>query len=915
MSAVNPSLLAFNRGLVSRLALARVDITNRLPWAATLQTNWMPRTLGSMMLRPGWQYTGATRNNLKSKTFPFVFSSSDTAELEFTEDTMRVWVEDALVSRAAVTSTITNGTFTTDLSSWTDDDQSGATSAWDAGTSYGLPTGGYMALLGTGFNAAKRYQQVTVAGANIGVQHALRITVARGPVTLRVGTTSTDDSYIGETTLLTGTHSLTLTPAGNFFIQFASTKTYHTFVDSIAIEGSGVVEIPTSWAETDLPYLRASQSADVVFMACKGQQQHRIERRSGNSWSVVTYQANDGPFRNTNVGTLSLTPSALNGDITLTASAPFFKSTQVGALFRVTSVGQNVSAALNGDDQYTDPVKVTGVGSQRDLMVSLSGVYVATVTFQRSVGEIGAWVDVTSSFATSTYNDGLDNQIIYYRIGIKTGNYTSGTATAGMSYASGGLTGIARSTGFTSSTVVTALVLTSFGATTGSSDWAEGSWSDYRGWPSAVALYEGRLWWAGKGFNYGSVSDAFTSFDDTVVGDSGPIQRSVGEGPVDTINWMLPLQRLVIGGEGAEYSARSSSFDEPLTPTNYNVKSPSTQGSAAVDAVRIDTYGIFIQKSGQRVFSIAYNPQSDEIAPSDLTLLAPQIGDTGLVAQAVQRMPDTRLHEVRGDGQVGVLVTDPAENVKAWVMMQTDGIVEDAWVLPGASSPEDRVYYTVQRTINGATVRYREKWALENACIGGTLNLQADAFISGTQAPSTTITGLSHLEGAACVVWADGKDYSPGRESADTSQTLWTVSGGQITGLPAAVTSYVVGLPYMAQFQSTKLAYAASRAGSSYGAAALNQQKALYRLGVIMDYTHQDGLYYGSSFEYLDPLPDEDDGEVTDADKIWTAYDKPDFSLNGTYSTDERLCLAAYAPRPVTLLGCTMGMITNARDP
>ena len=60
-------------------------------------------------------------------------------------------------------------------------------------------------------------------------------------------------------------------------------------------------------------------------------------------------------------------------------------------------------------------------------------------------------------------------------------------------------------------------VLKHFGnSNVATTSWAEGAWSNYRGWPSAVAFYEGRLWWAGKDKIYASVSDAFSSFDDTI---------------------------------------------------------------------------------------------------------------------------------------------------------------------------------------------------------------------------------------------------------------------------------------------------------------------------------------------------------------------------------------------------------------
>ena len=91
-----------------------------------------------------------------------------------------------------------------------------------------------------------------------------------------------------------------------------------------------------------------------------------------------------------------------------------------------------------------------------------------------------------------------------------------------------GITGIAKVTAITDASNVTAVVVKAFGGTDASADWAEGEWSDERGWPTSVSFYEGRLFWAGKDKIIGSVSDSFYSFDATTEGDSGPINRSIG---------------------------------------------------------------------------------------------------------------------------------------------------------------------------------------------------------------------------------------------------------------------------------------------------------------------------------------------------------------------------------------------------
>lgn len=886
MPKQNINLLAFNRGIVSPLALARVDI-DRLALAAETQTNWMPRSLGSMMLRPGTEYIASTQGNAKAEYIPFIFSTNDTAAIEITDGTMRVFVDDALVGRDHVASAVTNGTFDSDLSGWTDADESGATSDW--------ATGGYMALVGTGFNSAIRYQEITVGLLAQNKEHALRIVVESGPVILRVGTSAGDDSYLSET-LKAGTHSLVFTTVGNFFIQFSNAEKYAVLIDSVSIEAAGTMTIPVPWEEADLGSLRWDQSADVIFVACNGHQQRRIERRGVKSWSVVKYEPDDGPFFSYNQTDVRLTPSALSGDITVTASRAFFQDGHDGALFRIDSVGQKVEESLTGEDQFSDEIRVTGVGATRAFTITRAGTWTATLTLQRSVAEPGAWVDVASytGNGSSTYNDALDNQIIYYRIGIKAGDFTSGTADVSLEFSGGSRTGIFRITGISTATSAIARVIVELGGTDASSAWAEGMWSDYRGYPSAVALYEGRLWWAGKDRIWGSVSDEYESFNDEVSGDSGPIIRAIGAGPVDVINWLLPLQRLIVGTDGAEKSARSTSFDEPLTPTNINLKDASTQGAAFVAPAKVDSRGVFVQRSGNRVYVMEYDLNNNDYQTIELSLLAPNIGKPSIVKVVVQRQPDTRIHCVRSDGKVAIHVFDPVENVSCWVLYETDGDVETAFVLPG--SDEDDVYYQVKRTINGSTVRYLEKWAQEDECVGGATNKLLDSFTSyvNDEFPATTLTA-QHLKGKTVSVWGNSKYI--GDFVADSSSGSFAIG--------EEVTEAYYGLPYTADFKSTKLAYA-----SGLGTA-LVQRKKINQLGLILANTHHLGIQYGPDFDTLDDLPLVEDGAEVATDTIHEQYDHDMFEFNGEWNTDARLCLRAQAPKPCTILAAVMSIQTN----
>lgn len=953
MANARPVLYAFNRGLISPLALARVTendkAAGRIRLSAEVMSNYIPRVLGSMMLRPGTEYKFSTYNNNKAMYVPFIYAIDDQAKIEFTDAAMRIVIDDEVVSRSSVSSAVTNGSFDTDVSSWTDASEAGCTAAW--------LTGGYLSLTGTSYNSAIMQQQVTVATADEDTQHALRVVVDRGEVTLKVGTTAGASDYFS-VNLTEGEHSLAFTPTGDFHIQISSVTKYASLVDSIEVEGSGDVVITSPYAEADLSLIRWEQSADVIFLACEGYRQYKIERRGTTSWSLVKYYADDGPFRALNLTKTTLTPDAVSGDITITASQDVFKSTSVGGLYKLGSIGQYVEVDATGAGQWSSAITVSGEGATRDISVSVGGTFVATVTLQRSNDEGTTWSDVATytGAATPTYNDGLDNQELQYRIGVDTGDYTSGTAETSLTYATGSLSGIVRITSYTSATSVDAIVLKELGGTSASSDWSEGEWSDRRGFPTAGKIYESRMCWGGRGKLQASESDAYSDFDPDTEGDSGPINRSIGSGPVDKVNWLHSGSRLVLGTDGAEVVTRQS-FDEIMTPTNFGFKKPDGVGSARIPPAVLNKDLVFVGKSETKLYRLLYDSTSYDYADSDMMELVPDIGKPALSRVGTQINPDKRIHAVRSDGNVAIMVSEPAEDVSCWVLFETDGVVEDVIVMPG--TVEDDVYYTVKRTINGSTVRYHEKWAQESECQGGTLNKQADSFITYTGSSTTSISGLSHLEGESVVVWAGGEtigsytvtdgqitgltDYagttvviqnggsdvgdihlvSPsGVIENDNLKTLegltvtlrqtgkdlgtYTVSSGAIT-VSESVTDAVIGLYYKARYRCVKLAYGAQ------GGTALTQTKRVDHIAPILRNTHYQGLKYGSDFETLYDMPLAEGGQTVEDDTVHQTYDEIGFEFDGEYDTDSRICLQSEAPKPCTVLGVVISMQTYER--
>lgn len=76
---------------------------------------------------------------------------------------------------------------------------------------------------------------------------------------------------------------------------------------------------------------------------------------------------------------------------------------------------------ISAQNTFTDSIDLVG-----HFNLSISGTFVATVTVQRSFDNTN-WFDV-DTFTSPIETYGFDPSQVYYRAGIKTGAYTSGTA-------------------------------------------------------------------------------------------------------------------------------------------------------------------------------------------------------------------------------------------------------------------------------------------------------------------------------------------------------------------------------------------------------------------------------------------------------------------------------------------------------
>ena len=882
MPKLNLGVTSFGGGELGPEAQGRVNLEGYGATASILE-NMMPDTTGNLHFRPGFGYqtTGpAAGTGGRVESF---FLDMDTKNLLwFSANALRFVQNGGLIVTSAVTSTITNGIFAAGLTGWT-----GISSG--ASTAVGGASG--LVLTGDGANTAGVRQQVATSSA--GTRHSLRIRVTRGPVTFRCGSTAGGDDYFGTVSLRTGEYVLSFTPSGAYWIEFFSLLQRQIIVQDVAVLGAGDLSIATPWNATDIWKLRLEPSLNVIYVADGVRAKRRIERFGSSSWGLVLTDEQDGPFRLPNVDdTFTLTPSVRAGNGTLTASRALFKSGHVGALFQITHSGQFESRTLTGADQWSSPIQVTGTGAGRQLYWTVTGTFTATVRLQRSIGNTTSWEDVASGTGTFTttsagsfsFREAEDNVIIYYRVGIATGGYTSGNPVATIRFPFGTTVGTVRVTGFTSATSVNIEVLNSLADTAATEEWAEGAWSDYRGHPKAIAIFSGRLWNGRDDEYWASASDVYESHA-TGDGDSDAISGTLAAGAASPkVRWFLGLGRLQVGAahSAADISPiktgsglmtiSSSALDEALTPANTNVRAQ-------------DSTGIYVDHSGIIANELGWSAEANDYTPRSLMRLHRDIGRPGIAQIAFSTRPDARLYMVRSDGVLLVKLFDRAENVMGWSRIVTDGLIKSVAVLPGES--EDDVYALVDR--HGDT----QPWRLEKL---GTFYRETatdachlDSYVKYTGVPVTNITGATHLNGKVVRVWADGA-YMGER----------TISGGTFTtALPSAKGTIVAGLSYRGRYQSSKLAI-----GSQTGSALAQQGKAVNIALMLLNSVRV--LRYGSTFTLMDAMRDLDGDVAYDSGEGLVTVTTDFFPIPGAYSRDPRLCIEVDAPHPVTIQGLVL---------
>jgi hypothetical protein len=313
--------------------------------------------------------------------------------------------------------------------------------------------------------------------------------------------------------------------------------------------------------------------------------------------------------------------------------------------------------------------------------------------------------------------------------------------------------GFVRITAFTDTTHVTAEVLERLPdsvAVRPTYRWWEAAWSSVDGWPEGVLLIDrGLLFWRGRDFWMTTVDDD-DDFDLTALPDSAiaTALRS-RDGALPTIMWALDNGVIVLGCRDNEVILRAPGTFEPLTGQNIRAPVASKKGSAAHVPAALESGAIFISRSGQRLFFVAFDPDTQKLEPVEVSIASKHLLRAKAIELGWQPDPLQVLWGCCANGAMFGLTFNVEHKIAGMHSHpMINGAVEDVKSIPSSDEGVSDVYLIVRRTINGATRRYVEQLG-SYFRDSGTSNAAGawffDCALSYSGAATGTISGLSHL--------------------------------------------------------------------------------------------------------------------------------------------------------------------------
>lgn len=473
-------------------------------------------------------------------------------------------------------------------------------------------------------------------------------------------------------------------------------------------------EISSPYLEADLADIKVTQSADVLYICHPDHAPRELARYDHDDWELTLFDFQNGPFRNSNIDTAKkLLVNAVSGSTTMVATHDTFTSANVGSLYRLIHAveGQSISQAFSATGQSSS---ITCGGTWR---IITHGKWTGKFKIEKSVDGGSTWTELrqyssSDDFNVNTYGEEGDDDPFLVRINcVAFSVVTGGDLNVDLTTDPFEQTCIAEVTAYNTTKNVNVTILKNAGSTGYTSDWAEGSWSDRRGWPSCVTFYQDRL-------AFGSnVSEPQTIWM-SAAGDYNNFLRSSPLEDTDGITTNLPARKMngvknlvglseLLALTSASEWAISSGGQGALTPTTITQRVQSYRGcNDQVEPLVIGNRIIYVQRMGGTIRDLGYDFGVNGFTGDVLNIYSKHLfRDYQIVDMTYQEEPHSIVWLVRNDGIILTLTYIREQEVLGWSWQDTQGEFESIASIPGDG------YNEVWTIVKRGNKRFVERFA------------------------------------------------------------------------------------------------------------------------------------------------------------------------------------------------------------
>lgn len=678
------------------------------------------------------------------------------------------------------------------------------------------------------------------------------------------------------------------------------------------------------WDDTPpVPYLVGDRvTYDSKTWRCERRHTSAAGREPGVGTYQKTVQAPDGNFSLVSaplwIQSFSDTSASPGQTVDLTATAPIFDELHVGAYWEVSKQREKGSfqVKISGKDAFdgtsSEPIVIQG-----RWQVSTYGVWDGTFTLERSKDRGATWQDVRDWESTNDRNVGPENtsatgiepdRCLMRLRWDKTAGATesAGKPRAILEAVDGFIRGVVRiltvdPDGLEATAEVIKPVekcITRY--------WAEGAWSDYRGFPRTLTAHEQRILYGGTRSRsqsvWGSAIDDYENFQRETT-DTASWVHSLAADQQNAIQWMLSQKQLLIGTSGGEWVMASRKEDTPITFENIFLRRHSGHGSDHIAATLVNEATLFVQRGGRKLREMVFSFEADGYVTQDLTILAEHITDGGILETAFQQQRDAILWAVTGNGKLIGMTYERGQKIAGWARHETTGTIGSVAVL-STDGEHDEVWLAVNRPIG-----HTDQWLIERMKPDDFRSFEApdltELFFvdSGvrqvSESPVSIIEGLDHLEGRTVALVADGSPL--------TSRVV--IDGTVSLGLPSDpedATVLVAGLPYTSILEPTPFEFAMQNGTS------VSRKKRI----------HEVAISFHQSAACLAGATKEGDFDTITHRRVGEPFGQPtplytgpyNHKLNGRHGLEGSLVIKQEQPLPLTVLAIVPKLTIHGDD-